>query len=104
MNAPLMLLLLRAQADGLALNTATLGVITAIVLGLVGAITFLFRYASSNQDKYIDRLINEKKDLEAENRELMEALIDVLRTAHRSTDVADEATRELLKRRARKPT
>lgn len=88
------------QADGFGMNVVTLGVVVTLVGSLVGAITFLFRYASSNQDKYIDRLVDEKRDLEDENRELMEALIDVLRTAHRSTDVADDAARELLKRRA----
>lgn len=93
-----------AQADGFALNTTTLGVITAIVAGLVAALTFLFRYAGSSQARYIDRLEKQNDRLENEKQELTDALIDVLRTGQRAADVADDAARELLKRRARKPT
>lgn len=91
------------QVDGMASTAIPFWIVSGVVLALVGAITFLFKMATSNQDKYIDRLTRDKERLEGEKQELMEALVDVLRTAHRSTDAADDAARELLKRRARKP-
>lgn len=91
------------QIDGIGMNPTTFGIVSAIVVALVGAITFLFKIVTSNQDKSIDRLQKDKDRLEGEKQELLDALVDVMRTAHRSTDAADEAARELMKRRARKP-
>lgn len=103
------------QIEGIGLNTATLGVVTTIVLGLTGVITLLFKWATSNQERElarieadkareVTRLEGELRQEREDNQHLLDTLIDVLRTAHRSTDAADEATQELLKRRARKPT
>ncbi len=97
------LVLALLQGDGIGLNVTTFGVVSAVVLALVGAITFLFKYASSGQNRYIDRLEKDNDRLEREKQELTEALIDVLRTAHRSTDAADEAAKELLKQTTRTP-
>jgi uncharacterized membrane-anchored protein YhcB (DUF1043 family) len=91
------------QVDGIGMNATTFSIVTGVVLSLVGVITFLFKMATSNQDKYIDRLQKDKDRLEGEKQELMDALVDVLRTANRSTDAADEVAKELMKRRVRKP-
>jgi hypothetical protein len=91
------LLLAVLQVDGIGLNTTTFGIVASIVIAMAGAITFLFRWATGRQDR-------ENEALREDNRLLMEALIDVLRTANRSTDVADDAARELLKRRAARKT
>lgn len=102
-------LLLALQAEGIGLNTPTLALVTTIVLGLIGTITFLFKWSTSRSDqanaREIARLEQDKQALEDDNQHLLETLIDVLRTANRSTDAADNATQELLKlkRRARKP-
>jgi predicted nucleic acid-binding Zn-ribbon protein len=56
-----------------------------------------------HEDKYIDRLQKDKDRLEGEKQELMDALVDVMRTAHRGADAADDAARELMKQRRRKP-
>ena len=91
------------QIDGFGMNAATLAVVTAVVGAMAGAITWLWRYATSREARYIDRLERENDRLEREKQELTEALIDSLRTGHRATDAADDAARELLKRQARKP-
>jgi uncharacterized membrane-anchored protein YhcB (DUF1043 family) len=91
------------QIDGIGMNATTFGIVTTVVMGLIGVITFLFKMATSNQDKYIDRLQRDKDRLEGEKQELMDALVDVMRTAHRGADAADDAARELMKQRRRKP-
>jgi hypothetical protein len=88
-----------AQIDGIGLNTPTLAVVTTIVLGLVGTITFLFKWATARQDREIARLEQDKQALESDNQHLIDTLIDVLRTTHRSMDAADEATQELIRTR-----
>jgi hypothetical protein len=94
--------LLVMQAD-FSLSPTTLGVILAIGAGLVGAITFLFKWATRTateaQMRETTRLELELGRERAEKQEILETLIDVLRTAHRSTDVADEAAKELLRQR-----
>jgi hypothetical protein len=99
--------LLAMQAD-FNLNPTTLGLILAIGTGLVGAITFLFKWATRTateaQMRETTRLEAELGRERAEKQEILETLIDVLRTAHRSTDAADDATRELLRqRRVKRP-
>jgi len=89
-------LVLALQADGIGMNPTTFGIVSAVVVALVGAITFLFRMVTSDKDRRIDRL-------ERENDDLRDALIDALRVGHRAADVGDEAARELLKRRATRP-
>lgn len=89
--------------DGIGLNAITFGIVSAVVLALVGTITLLFKMVTSGDRQQIVDLKLEKRELQAEKQELMDALVDVLRTAHRSTDVADDAARELLKRRPKKP-
>jgi hypothetical protein len=77
-----------AQGDGFALNTVTLGIVTAIVLGLAGAITFLFKLVTSGQQRQIDKL-TEERDL------LLDKLLHTMRTADRAGEAADEAARML---------
>jgi Tfp pilus assembly protein PilN len=88
-------LLVQAPADGLALNTLTLAVVTGIVVALVGAITFLFRLVTSSQRQQIDALTKERDAY-------LDQLLDTMRTADRSTDAADQAARMLTDRRPMK--
>lgn len=90
------------QIDGFGMNAATLAVVTAVVGAMAGAITWLWKYANSRTDRYIDRLERENDRLEREKAQLNEALTDALRTGHKAVDTADDAARELLKRRAKR--
>lgn len=94
--------MLLLQIDGFGMNAATLAVVTAVVGAMAGAVTLLWRYATTREARYIDRLERENDRLEREKQELTEALIDSLRTGHKAVDTADDAARELLKRRAKR--
>lgn len=90
----MLLTVLAEQADGLALNATTLTVVTAMVAALGGAIVFLFKMATSNQAKQIDRL-TEERDL------LLDRLFDMTRTADRAVDAGAEAAELLARRKPR---
>jgi hypothetical protein len=100
---PLSIVLAAQATDGIGLNVTTFGVVSAVVLALVGAITWLFKMVTANDRQQILDLKADKEKLEEEKREMLETVLDVLRTGHRATDAADEATRELLKRQAKRP-
>jgi uncharacterized membrane protein len=91
------------------LTPTTFAVISTIVVSLVGAITFLFRWATSTataaQERETKRLESELARERTEKQEILDTLIETLRTAHRSTDVADEAAKVLIQERraVRKP-
>lgn len=94
---------LALQIDGFGMNAATLAVVTAVVSAMAGAVALLWKYTTGREARYIDRLERENDRLEREKTALTEALIDSLRTGHKAVDTADDATRELLKRRAKRP-
>jgi hypothetical protein len=80
------------QADGFSLNVTTLAVVTALVGTLAGAVALLFRKLSEHQRQQIEDLTDER-DL------LLDKLFDMTALADRSTDLADDAAKLLLKRR-----
>lgn len=83
---------LAIQADGFSLNVTTLAVVTALIGALAGAVTFLHRALSARDREEIKEL-REERDL------LLDKLFDTVETADRTTDLADDATKLLLKRR-----
>jgi hypothetical protein len=85
-------LLLLIQADGFSLNVTTLAVVTTLVGALAGAIALLFRKLSEHQRQQIEDLTDER-DL------LLDKLFDMTEIADRSTGLADDAAKLLLKRR-----
>lgn len=100
--------------DGIGLNATTFGIVSAVVVGMAGTITLLFRMVTSNDRQQITDLKAEKAEmakgfaaekerLEGERQALMDELIDTLRTAHRSTDAATDAANELMKRQGKRP-
>lgn len=89
-----MISLVFAQVDpgGMTLNVPTLAVVTSIVAGLIGGITFLFKKLDGAQARQIQRL-------EEENELLLDKLFEVMQTGERTADVGEEAARLLLKRK-----
>lgn len=88
-------LLLVLQADGFGMNGVTLGVMTAVAGVLSAVIVALWKVVTRDKE----RLERENEQLKEEKAALMAVLIDSLRTGHRATDTAEDATKELLKRR-----
>jgi hypothetical protein len=80
-----------SPTDGFYLNLPTLGVISSIVLGLVGGLTYLFKKWDLGRDKQIESLTVERDAL-------LEKLFDVVKTGERTADAGEEAAKLLLRR------
>jgi hypothetical protein len=84
---------IQADPSGLVLNIPTLAVVTSIVVGLVGGISFLFKKLDSHQARQIERL-------QEENEILLEKLFDIMQIGERTADIGEEAAKLLLKRKS----